>query len=75
MTPGGTLHGVLHNAFGIPVFLGLPAACAVIGYRFATCGRTAWAAYSIASAVASLTGFVLTFMGFAQKLPLIKRLR
>jgi len=27
--PDRTLHGVLHDVFGVPVFLGLPLACCV----------------------------------------------
>jgi hypothetical protein len=40
MVTDRTLHGVLHDLFGIPVFLGLPVACCVVAYRFAAAGRT-----------------------------------
>jgi Protein of unknown function (DUF998) len=68
--PGRTLHGVLHDLFGIPVFLGLPVACCVIAYRLAAAGRRGWAAYSAGTAVGFLLGFVLTSMALAQP-PLI----
>lgn len=68
--PDRTLHGVLHDLFGIPVFLGLPVACCVIAYRLAAAGRRGWAAYSVGTAVAFLVGFVLTSMALAQP-PLI----
>lgn len=61
-----TIHGVLHQAFSALVFLGLPAACCVVGYRLARSGRKWWACYSIGTAVAFLTGFVLAGLGFAQ---------
>jgi hypothetical protein len=70
MVPDRTLHGVLHDLFGTPVFLGLPVACCVVAYRFASARRKGWAAYSVGTAVAFLTGFVLTSMGLAQP-PLI----
>jgi hypothetical protein len=62
----GTTHGVLHEAFSAPVFLGLPAAAGLVGYRFAKSGHRWWAGYSVGTAVAFLALFVLTSMGFAQ---------
>jgi hypothetical protein len=61
-----TLHGVLHDLFGTPVFLGLPIACSVMAYRFARAGRKGWASYSIGTVAAYLTCFVLTSMALAQ---------
>lgn len=61
-----TLHGVLHDLFGAPVFLGLPVACCVVAHRLAAVGHKGWAAYSIGTAIAFLTGFVLTSMALAQ---------
>jgi Protein of unknown function (DUF998) len=66
-----TIHGVLHQALSALVFLGLPAACCVLGYRFARSGRKWWACYSIGTAVVFLTGFVLADMGFAQNPTLV----
>jgi Protein of unknown function (DUF998) len=66
-----TLHGVLHDLFGTPVFLGLPIACCVVAYRLAAVGNKGWAAYSIGTAIAFLTGFVLAGMALAQPDPLI----
>jgi Protein of unknown function (DUF998) len=37
-----TTHGTLHQAFSALVFLGLPAACGVLAYRFARSGRRWW---------------------------------
>jgi Protein of unknown function (DUF998) len=68
--PGRTLHGVLHDVFGTPVFLGLPVACCIVAYRLAAAGRKRWAAYSVGTAVAFLAGFILTGMALAQP-PLI----
>jgi hypothetical membrane protein len=61
-----TMHGALHDAFSALLFLGLPAACCLIGYRFARSGHRWWAAYSIGTAAAFLAGFILAGMGFAQ---------
>ncbi len=61
-TPSGpgevSWHGLLHLICGGVGFLCLIAACFVVGRRFASEGRRAWAAYS------RLTG-VLFFAGFA----------
>jgi Protein of unknown function (DUF998) len=62
-----TIHGAPHQGFSALVFLGLPATCCVLGYRFARSGRPWWARYSIGTAVVFLTGFVLADMGFAQQ--------
>jgi hypothetical protein len=66
-----TMHGVLHDLFGVPVFLGLPATCCVIAHRLAAVGDKGWVAYSIGTAIAFLTGFILTSMALAQPDPLI----
>lgn len=70
ITEGRTLHGVLHDLVGTPVFLGLPVACCVVAYRLAAAGHAAWAAYSAGTGAAFLTGFVLSSMALAQP-PLI----
>ncbi len=69
--PDRTLHGVLHDVFGVPVFLGLPLACCVVAHRLAAAGRKGWAGYSVVTAVAFLIGFVLTSMALAQPSALI----
>lgn len=61
-----TTDGTLHNDFSLAVFLALPVACLVLAYRFATSGRGGWACYCAVTAVAFLTGFVLSGMGFSQ---------
>lgn len=61
-----TLHGILHDLFGIPVFLGLPILAAAAGYRLARARRFGWAGYSVATAALFLAGFVLTGLALAQ---------
>jgi hypothetical protein len=63
---GRTLHGVLHDLFGTPVFLGLPVSCSIVAYRLAAAGHKRWAAYSAVSAVMFLACFVLTSMALSQ---------
>lgn len=63
---GRTTHGILHDLFGTPVFLGLPVACAVMARRFAVTGRRAWSAYSAATAVLFVAAFVLTSSALAR---------
>lgn len=64
--PQLTTHGILHDAFSVPVFVALPIACFVVAYRFAVRGRKGWASYCVGTAVAFLTGFVLASEGFSQ---------
>lgn len=61
-----TTLGFLHDAFSMLVFAGLPAACCVVGYRFARSGRAAWSAYSFLTAVVFVIGFFLASVGFSQ---------
>lgn len=61
-----TVHGVLHDLFGVPVFLGLPIACFVFRRQFARMGERRWATYSALNGLAMLTAFVLTSMGLNQ---------
>jgi hypothetical protein len=58
--------GRLHDLFGIPVFLGLPIACFVLGRRFARLGEREWTAYSVLSGIGMFVTFVLAGMGFSQ---------
>lgn len=69
--PDWTIHGALHQVFSMLVFLGLPAACCVIGYRFGRAGRKGWACYSMGTAVVGVTLFVLFSRGFAQHSTLV----
>jgi hypothetical membrane protein len=71
LAPEPTTSGAMHYLFSTPVFLGLPAACCVVAYRFATSGRSGWACYSVATGAAFLTGFVLTSNAFAQNPTLV----
>ena len=61
-----TIHGAMHDAFSALFFLGLPAACSVVGYRFARAGHRRWARYSIGTATVFVAGFILAAVGFAQ---------
>jgi Protein of unknown function (DUF998) len=69
-TPGRPLErsaaGILHDLFGVPVFLGLPAACFVFARRFAQWGERGWAVYSAATGIVFAAGFVLTSAAFGQ---------
>ena len=58
-----TLPGILHDQFSTPVFTALPAACLVMARRFGRQGARRWRAYSIGTAVASWTCFVLAALG------------
>jgi hypothetical protein len=58
-----TREGRLHDLFGLPVFLGIPAAAFVEARR----GRRRWRQASAASGVGMLVCFVLAGVGFAGK--------
>jgi hypothetical protein len=62
-----TTHGVLHDLFGIPVFLGLPITCAVFGRLFRRLGQPGWASYSILSGVTMFVVFIPARAGFSQR--------
>lgn len=65
--PPQTTTGNLHDSFSLLVFLGLPLACCVVGYRFARAGHRGRAIYSVATAVVFLAGFFLAGAGFSQQ--------
>ena len=54
---GRTAHGILHDLFGIPFFLGLPITGFVFAQRFARRGQRGWAVYSAVSGFAMFTVF------------------
>ena len=58
-----TQEGSLHDLFGLPVFLGIPAAAFVEARR----GRRRWRRASVASGVGMLVFFVLAGVGFSGK--------
>jgi hypothetical protein len=69
--PPGTLHGfqpslhaTLHDVATVVVVVALPAACVVLGRRFAVGGQRGWAIYSAASGVVFAVGFMLASVGF-----------
>jgi hypothetical protein len=47
-----TPHGILHDLFGVPFFLGVPIASLVFARFFSRHGQSAWAWYSRASGIA-----------------------
>lgn len=61
-----TIHGILHDLFGVPVFLGLPIACYVFRRQFLRLRERGWATYSALNGLAMLIAFVLTSIGFNQ---------
>ena len=52
-----TTHGILHDLFGIPFFLGLPITSFVFARLFARRGQRGWAPYSAVSGFAMFTVF------------------
>ncbi len=65
--------GAAHDAFGVPVFLGIPAAAFVEARRAGREGRRGWALASAASGVGMLAFFGLAGAGFAQQAALVGR--
>ena len=59
-----TTHGILHDIFGIPVFLGLPINCFVFARYFAGQGEHAWAWYSRLSGIGMFAVFFVARLGF-----------
>lgn len=58
--------GTAHNLAAIPVFLGLPAAALISGWRAARAGQSGFARYSASTAVTMLAALVLAGAGFGQ---------
>jgi hypothetical protein len=67
-----SLHGRLHNAFSLPVFIGLPIACFVFSRRFLGLGKSGWSIYSLLTALAMSVTFVLAAIGFNQNPALVE---
>jgi hypothetical protein len=61
-----TTHGILHDLFGIPFFLGLPIACLVFARLFAKWGQRSWVAYSALSGFAMFAVNVIARLGWRQ---------
>jgi len=59
-----TAHGILHDLFGIPFFLGLPITCFVFARFFDRQGEHNWALYSRLSGVGMFAVFVVARLGF-----------
>ena len=59
-----TAHGILHDIFGIPVFLGLPINCFVFAWYFARQGERGWAWYSRLSGLGMFAVFFVARLGF-----------
>jgi len=59
-----TTHGILHDLFGVPVFLGLPIASLVFSRLFARRGEHNWARYSRLSGIGMFAVFFVARLGF-----------
>jgi hypothetical protein len=59
-----TAHGILHDLFGVPVFLGLPITCFVFARFFAGQGKHNWAWYSRLSGIGMFAVFFVARLGF-----------
>jgi hypothetical protein len=59
-----TMHGILHDLFGVPVFLGLPIAGLVFGRFFDRHGDPNWSLYSRLSGIGMFAVFFVARLGF-----------
>lgn len=59
-----TAHGILHDLFGIPFFLGLPIACLVFAQYFTRQGEHSWVWYSRFSGIGMFAVFFVARLGF-----------
>jgi hypothetical protein len=59
-----TTHGILHDLFGVPVFLGLPIACFMFARLFNKGGERNWAWYSRLSGIGMFAVFFIARLGF-----------
>ena len=59
-----TAHGILHDLFGIPFFLGLPITCFVFAWFFTRQGEHNWAWYSRLSGIGMFAVFFVARLGF-----------
>ncbi len=59
-----TTHGILHDLFGIPFFLGLPITCFVFARFFMRQGERNWAWYSRLSGFGMFAVFFVARLGF-----------
>ncbi len=59
-----TTHGILHDLFGVPVFLGLPITCFVFARSFNREGERYWAMYSRLSGLGMFAVFFVARLGF-----------
>lgn len=62
-----SVHGHLHDAFSLLLFLGLPPACFVLCQRFLKMGKRGWAVYSLLAGIGMLVAFALAGQGFTHK--------
>jgi hypothetical protein len=59
-----TTHGILHDLFGTPFFLGLPITCFVFARLFTRRGERSWATYSVLSGFTMFAVFFVARLGF-----------
>ena len=65
-----SIHGHLHDAFSILVFIFLPLSCFLFRKRFVAKGERGWANYSFFTGISMIAVFVLSSIGFKQLLGL-----
>jgi hypothetical protein len=70
---GLSRRGVLHVASAVPVFVGMPLAAFTGARRLAAEGRPGWAAWSVASGIASISAAAATGIGMSERSPLAPR--
>lgn len=59
-----TTHGILHDLFGVPFFLGLPITCFVFARFFDRQNERNWARYSRLSGIGMFAVFFVARLGF-----------
>jgi hypothetical protein len=64
--------GTVHNLAAIPVFLGLPAAAAVVSWRSFRIGQRGWGLYCAGTAIIMPAAMVLAAAGFGQSPRLVR---
>jgi hypothetical protein len=64
-----SVQGHLHNAFSLPVFIGIMTACFSFRKKFKLIGEQTWAVYSFYTGITMIVLFGLAGFGFADVVP------
>ena len=64
-----SVHGHLHNAFSLPVFIGIITACFSFRKKFNLQGEQKWALYSLLTGIAMIIVFIMSGAGFMDVVP------